>query len=74
MFNFFHNKIKIGIVFDNEQKFHSSSMIFGLLKTPWIKSFFSQDKKFDRRRRLTLGPKKTSEVWSHNGEAGGIFL
>ena len=57
--NFFHNKIQIGIVFDNEQKFHSSSMIFLLLKTPWIKSFFSQNKKFDRRRRrLTWDLKK----------------
>ena len=38
--NFFHNKIKIGIVFDNEQKFHSSSMIFWTFKNPLDKKFF----------------------------------
>ena len=38
--NFFHNKIQIGIVFDNEQKFHSSSMIFLTFKNPLDKKFF----------------------------------
>ena len=52
-------------------------MIFWTFKNPLDKKFFFQDPNFDhrcrRRRQLTLGPKKTFEVWFHNREAGGIF-
>ena len=73
--NIFQNKITIGLVFDSEQKFHSSSMIFWTFKNPLDKKFFFQAQNFDCHRcRLTLGPKITLEVWFHNREAGGIFL
>ena len=72
---FFQNRIKIGLIFYNEQKFHSSSMIFWTFKNPLDKKFFFQAQNFDCHRcRLTLGPKITLEVWFHNREAGGIFL
>ena len=38
--HFFHYKIKIGIVIDNEQKFHSSRMILCTFKNPLDKKFF----------------------------------
>ena len=37
---FFQNKIKIGLVFDNQQQYHSSSMIFWTFKNPLDKDFF----------------------------------
>ena len=74
---FFQNKIKIGLVFDNKQKFHSSSRIFCTFKIPLDKKIFFKGQNFDcrhRRRRLTLEHKKTVEAWFHNREAGGIFF
>ena len=44
--NFFQLKIKIGVVIDNEQKFHSSSMIFCTCKNPLEKTIFILRSKF----------------------------
>ena len=48
-------------------------MIFLSFKNPLNKKFFL-NQNFDLcRRQLTLGTKKTFEVWFHNREAEGIF-